>query len=170
MLPHIQWHFARGTVLWLMLCFSSVVMSYFLSSCEQESDEGENETMISYHFLSKSHNTGENCMKCHQRGANGEGWFTIAGSVYLPNLSTPNPNGKILLYTAPNGGGSVKYSIEVDGNGNFYTTNAIDFGSGLYAAHRNGRDSVQYMSEKLTSGACNSCHGITTLSIWNAGY
>ena len=41
--------------------------------------------------------------------------FDVAGSVYTANKASQNPNGKIFLYTEPNGQGTLKYTIDVDG-------------------------------------------------------
>ena len=55
--------------------------------------------------------------------------------------------------------------IQVDGKGNFYTTETIDFGEGLYTLAE-GNTNTEHMNSKITSGQCNSCHGISTDRIW----
>ena len=56
-------------------------------------------------------------------------------------------------------------SINGDAKGNFYTTETIDFGSGLYPVLQ-GNNSTNKMSSSITTGQCNSCHGVSTDKIW----
>jgi len=74
-------------------------------------------------------------------------------------------NGKIELYSGPNGTGDLKYTIQVDGKGNFYTTETIDFGTGLYVT-ASGSLGSNSMGSVITSGQCNACHGVNTDKIW----
>ena len=135
-----------------------------LTSCEKEG-EGENETVISSNGNSESHNMGENCMSCHQKGGEGEGWFTVAGTIYNELNNATVPNGLVELYTGPNGTGTLAYTLEVDGRGNFYSTEKVNFGGGLYPATV-GTQSKRYMSDAVTNGQCSSCHGVSTDKIW----
>lgn len=134
------------------------------TSCEKES-EGGNETNLSSNGSSESHNMGRNCMDCHQKGGEGEGWFTVAGTLYNELNNSPAPNGLVELYTGPNGTGKVAYTLEVDSRGNFYTTENINFGNGLYPVAVSSQ-SRKYMPDAVTSGQCNSCHGDSTHKIW----
>ena len=130
--------------------------------CEKEG----NETNISATNGNKSHNMGQNCMNCHKSGGEGEGWFNAAGTVYNAAFTATKPNGTIKLYTGPDGTGTLKYTIQVDAKGNFYTTESISFGSGLYPSVTGTTGDVQYMSTAITTGACNSCHNVSTDKIW----
>lgn len=132
----------------------------FLQSCEKG-----NETKISSFSSKESHNMGQNCMTCHSSGGEGEGWFNAAGTVYDSLQTSTYANAIIKLYSGPNGSGTVKATIEVDGNGNFYTTDNIDFGSGLYPSVK-GNNITKYMGSTITMGQCNSCHGQSTNKIW----
>jgi len=115
---------------------------------------------------SESHNVGQNCMNCHNPGGSGDGVWQIAGTVYAQTLITANPNATVKLYTGPNGTGVLKYILNVDTKGNFYTSGNIDFAGGLYPAVT-GSTSTNYMSSPITAGACNSCHNtVTTGRIW----
>lgn len=134
-----------------------------IHSCEKEG--GQNETKISRNNDTKSHNMGQNCMLCHKSGGKGEGWFNVAGTVYNETFSNTYPNKLIQLYTEPNGAGQLKYTIEVDAKGNFYTTESINFGSGLYPAAV-GNTTTKFMGSSITQGQCNSCHGNTNEKIW----
>ena len=71
----------------------------------------------------ESHNMGQNCLNCHKSGGSGEGWFSLAGTVYDSLKTATLPNSTVKLYSGPNGTGSLIGIIEVDGLGNFYTTN-----------------------------------------------
>ena len=134
----------------------------FFASCEKNEN---NETKISSYNETESHNMGQNCMSCHKQGGSGEGWFTLAATVYDSLQTSPYPNSTIKLYTGPNGTGTLKHTIEVDGNGNFYTTQEVNFDAGLYpvVSSNNG---TNYMSSPIYSGNCVSCHGNSTSKIW----
>ena len=143
-----------------------IMMTSFLfvnSSCDKD-DDG-NEKMQSNYNGDESHNTGQNCMNCHLQGGDGEGWFIIAGSVYDSLKTSSYPNSLINLYGGPNGTGGLVAAIEVDGLGNFYTTNEINFGNGLYTS-ASGNTSTEHMNMPITSGHCNSCHGGSVERIW----
>jgi cytochrome c553 len=135
-----------------------------IQGCEKESEE--NETNISRYGDDDSHNMSQNCMNCHKSGGQGEGWFNAAGTVYNAAFTNVQPNGTVKLYTGPDGTGTLKYTIEVDAKGNFYTTEDINFGSGLYPSITGTSGDVQYMSTTTTIGACNSCHGVSTNKIF----
>lgn len=134
----------------------------FLTSCEEEN---ENETMISRYNSDESHRTGQDCMTCHLSGGSGEGWFTVAGSVYDSTLNTPYPNALIELYTGPNSTGTLVATIEGDALGNFYTTESVELGDGLYPLVV-GKSESKQMAGAITSGECNLCHGVSTEKIW----
>ena len=135
-----------------------------LPSCESDDNEG-NEEMVSSYNETESHKMGQNCMSCHKSGGEGEGWFNLAGTVYEDDKSTTYPNATVKIYDEPNGVGSLIGTIEVDGLGNVYTTNNIDFGSGLYVSVSGDAETI-YMIGPVTSGQCNSCHGVSTDRIW----
>lgn len=141
--------------------FLVIFPTILLLSCNKEGDE----TKISSYTSSESHNQGQNCMSCHKSGGDGEGWFKAAGTVYDSTKINVYPKTTVKLYSGPQGTGSVKYTVQVDGLGNFYTTEKIDFGSGLYPAVE-GNNQTKYMSNPITNGACNSCHGVSTDKIW----
>jgi hypothetical protein len=138
---------------------AAVAATLVVASCEKE--EGENETKISSYNSDESHKSGENCMNCHTSGGSDEGWFTVAGTVYESDSNTPYPNATVRLYTGPGGTGDLKATVEVDLLGNFYTTESIDFGEGLYTAVQ-GAGEARHMTTTISHGACNSCHGTTT--------
>ncbi len=122
----------------------------------QTSDPSSGEAH-SKRFTKRSHYTGENCMRCH--GSDTATYtFTVAGTVYKAGGTEPAPNGKVTLYTAPGAQGDVVATIQVDAYGNFYTTQAIDFGSGVYPVVEGFGGARSMMSSKATHGACNSCH------------
>jgi hypothetical protein len=135
-------------------------------ACKKDEDEPEEngcgQSNISAHGSTESHNNGQNCMSCHRDGGGGKGCFTVAGSVYQQNGTTPAPNGTVKLYTGENGSGTLRATIEVDVNGNFHTTGAVDFTGGLYPKITPaGGGAGAHMDDPVTTGACNSCHGNT---------
>lgn len=144
----------------LMLC---ILIFSVLVSCEKEDDEnGENKNMSSSFNENESHNSGQNCMNCHNSGGKGEGAFTIGGTVYNASKSAVYPGATVKLYTGTNGTGTLVKTIEVDGKGNFYTTAAIDYGNGLYVTVTGTSGNVSSMNSSVITGQCNSCHGSNT--------
>jgi mono/diheme cytochrome c family protein len=141
-----------------------VAVGLLASSCEDKKEGKCTETKISQHGESESHNAGANCMNCHANGGEGEGCFNVAGTVYDTLLSSTLSNVVIKLYTEPNGAGTLKYTINADANGNFYTTENMA-ASGLYPAIV-GPTQTQYMGSSASTGSCNSCHGNTTNKLW----
>lgn len=138
------------------------ISSFLLAvSCGKNNGSVKN---ISANGQNKSHNMGKNCMQCHVKGGEGEGWFVVAGTVYDSLQNNTYPNTTIKLYTGPNGSGTLKYTIEGDQKGNFFSTETMDV-NGLYAAVT-GNNGTHYMGSALSTGACNSCHGVSTQRIW----
>ena len=146
----------------ILLLLLVAVSGLLITSCEK--DEG-NEKKISHHGSSESHNMGQNCMECHKSGGGGSGWFNAAGTVYDSLGTNTLANATIKLYTQANGAGNVKYTIQADAKGNFYTTENVNFGDGLFPSVE-GPTGAKFMSTSVQTGACNSCHGITTGKLW----
>ncbi len=134
---------------------------FLFAGCETDD---ENKTLISRFNSDNSHKTGENCMVCHKAGASGKGWFTIAGSVYKSDRETPYAGSVINFYSEPNGAGLLRYTLEVDKKGNFYTTEPLNF-QGLYVSAKGGDNQV-FMAQPVANGACNSCHNNRSVRIW----
>jgi hypothetical protein len=108
----------------------------------------------------KSHNTGKNCMNCHKSGGHGNGWFTVAGTLYKEADGERYPNAQVNLCTAPDSTGQIIKSIRSDAKGNFYTTDCVNFGAGLYVVVTGVNGKKTYMGSAVTSGKCNDCHRI----------
>lgn len=126
----------------------------------EQSKNGENE----------SHNQGRDCMQCHKPGGeagmfDNKKWWNIGGTIYDSSGLQPSPNGKLFLYTQPNGQGELKYVIEADALGNVYTNQIIDFRGGLYPYVVSSTGGTAYMNTALPHGKCNSCHGVNTQRI-----
>lgn len=150
-----------------ILILAGIFLFLVVYSCGiTNSDETGNSQVISSYNASKSHRTGDNCMNCHISNGGGDGVFSVAGTVYNESLSSPLPNSTVRLYSTPDGDSEPLHVIEVDAKGNFYTTENIDFGDGLYTSVQ-GPASMIFMESAITSGSCNSCHGISTKKIWS---
>jgi hypothetical protein len=116
----------------------------------------------------KSHNAGEDCMKCHHdptSGASSEGkWWYFAGTAYSPFGGTA-AGGRVELWSDLDSNGNVTgklyYSVPVDKNGNFYSSKIIDFGGGFYPriVSSSGTSSVMLQKVTMSNTGCNSCHG-----------
>jgi hypothetical protein len=128
-----------------------------LTGCENPNEGNEEETVISSYGDTESHHVGANCLSCHTAGGSGEGRFIVAGTVYQADGTTVYPNTTVRLYTGANASGELVITVEVDGNGNFYTTEAVDWGTGLYPSVSSDNE-TRNMPTPTGSGACNSCH------------
>ncbi|MFC1619866.1 hypothetical protein ACFL45_07965 [Candidatus Neomarinimicrobiota bacterium] len=135
---------------------------FLWAGCEDPNDNNGNETVISSYGDTESHRAGNNCMSCHVSGGSGEGWFKVAGTVYETDGTTPYPNTTVRLYTGAGSSGELVITVEVDGNGNFYTTEAVDWGTGLYPTVSSDNE-TRSMAIVATTGACNSCHNGTAV-------
>ena len=127
--------------------------------------------MVSQHGLTLSHTDdrrGTDCLDCHSIGGNNPNQFSVAGTVYELNLQDFYADATVSLYDGPNGSGNLIATIEVDGNGNFYTTESIDLGNGVYPAvtGREISSPTLYMNVTTSNGGCNSCHGVNRPSIF----
>jgi hypothetical protein len=147
----------------IIIVFTLFAFIFFLS-CEKNETTGEPISTTSTSLSSASHNVGKNCMSCHKSGGSGDGWFVVAGSVYNSTKTNPYITGSVELRTEPSGGGNLVSKIEIDLNGNFYTTEPVDFGAGLYPLVVGGVKK-HYMNTKVTDGECNSCHDASN-RIW----
>lgn len=127
-----------------------------LFACEKE-DDGE-EVGGQSTAAGTSHNTGKNCMSCHQ--------FTAAGSVYNKALSSGFTGAVVKLTTQANGAGTVLGTFTVNKSGSFYTSSSINYGTGIYVSVTGSPGSTKYMSSPITTGACTSCHGSSTSKVW----
>ncbi|MFV1984885.1 MAG: hypothetical protein ACC657_15165 [Thiohalomonadales bacterium] len=140
------------------------ILTLFLTACGHEDDD-DNETYISSNGGQKSHNTGQNCLSCHKSG--NEVIFTVAGTVYqIQDLTLVLPNVKIQFHDGPNTSGNLIHSIDVDALGNFYTTNALSWGNGLYVSVVVPDGVTNSMSFVVTEGECGRCHGVNENQIY----
>lgn len=138
----------------------------FFSAAGCKKNDGGNLTASSSHNSTAGHNMSGACQSCHISGGSGPGWWIVAGTVYAQDKFAVNPNGTIYFYSGPNGTGTVVATLEVDANGNFYTTNSILPAAGAYPQIKSVSGNVQDMPQLCTSGNCNACHGVTTSKIW----
>jgi hypothetical protein len=141
----------------------------FITACTKF-QTGGNERTISTHGDDESHYNGWNCMHCHAPTATGEGWFTTAGTVSDPG------NGQVEFFKEL--GAEPIMTVEVDGLGNFYTTETLDFPpEGLFVGLRDPQGNLEIMGRdddnpdanigvgpegQIYNGGCNLCHGYTT--------
>jgi len=136
-----------------------ILSSLLFTACKKEKNGGGSKSS-SYNDTS-SHNVGTACMNCHNSGGSNEYWWTVAGTVYKPDGATLNTNSTIYLFSGINGTGNPVLTLPVDAKGNFYTSSAVSFGSGLYPEVKSSSGEVRFMEESVTNGNCNSCHSST---------
>jgi hypothetical protein len=104
--------------------------------------------------LGSSHNAGRNCLQCHNN-------FRLAGTVWNASGSAGVARATVRVTSAPEGGGSVLATLTSDASGNFYTSQSVALGS-AYVDVAGASGTRHSMKAALTSGACNSCHGVST--------
>jgi hypothetical protein len=141
------------------LIILTIIFSFFLFSCEREGSGKCTETNISTAKRS-SHNAGENCAKCHTNGEEGRGCFTVCGTAFKNDRSTPMADAILLLLTKNEKDSimGVRAKIMGDKSGNFYTTESTDF-VGTYPAIVSRNGDTTFMNSSLDATAsCNSCH------------
>jgi len=134
-----------------------------LAGCNK--NNGVNKTATSTHNSTLAHNMSGVCQSCHISGGSAPGWWTVAGTVYTQDLSAVSPNGTMYFYSEPDGTGNIVDSLQVDANGNFYTSSSITV-AGTYPQIKGESGNIQNMPQLCTSGNCNSCHGVVNLQIW----
>ncbi|MEO8587865.1 MAG: hypothetical protein ABI432_00710 [Flavobacteriales bacterium] len=110
----------------------------------------------------RSHNAGEDCSSCHHPDGEGEGCWTIDGTIYDHAGNSPTAAAEMRLFSAALGKGQLKLQLQGDGSGNVYTSQSIDFGPGLFPAVIGSNGDTLFMSEAISDGACNRCHGHST--------
>lgn len=145
--------------------FGISLLTMVLYSCvhtiNNNSDLTDNQS-ASLHNSNKSRNMSNNCLSCHIKGGNGDGVYTLGGTVFKNDKKTKQINGFIKLYSGPNGTGTLMKTIEVDNIGNFFSDANYNFKLPLYPSAETASGVKKYMSTPLSSGACNSCHGVST--------
>lgn len=148
-----------------------VCVATFIFSCKKDKEKEddpipETTTNISSIGATESHNNGQNCINCHISGGQGKGIFIVAGSVFDSLQTTNRINGTVTLYSGINGTGSSVATLYVDGKGNFYTTENINFSNGLFPIVKASNGDIRYMPSSVSTGQCNSCHGVNVRKIW----
>ena len=146
--------------------FSLIAALVFFSFTGCKKTTSSNKTATSAHNSTSSRKMSGACLNCHTSGGNGPGWWTVADTVYTEDFSATSPNGTINFYSEPFGAGTVVATIEVDANGNFYTSKTILPAAGAYPQLVGTSGNMQDMPALCTSGDCNSCHGVTCAKIW----
>jgi hypothetical protein len=136
----------------LLIAFTLVAGVSMWYSCENEGDDNEG---------GANHNVGNNCLVCHKAGGGGDGIFTVGGTVYKTGTTTGATGATIKLYSNAEGTGTAVAAMTSEVGGNFYTKSSINFGTGLYVKVTSSNGTSSMMSP-ITSGACNSCHGVST--------
>lgn len=110
----------------------------------------------------ESHNAGADCMSCHHPDGEGEGCWTIGGTVYDSAGSEPSAAARFQLFTKPLGQGSMVLQLHSDALGNIYSSDEVLFGNGLFPAVINANGDTAFMTGAIHDGACNRCHGQST--------
>ena len=86
------------------------------------------------------------------------------GTAYTHDGEHTAEDETFLMFSEPNGNGTLKKTIEGDKLGNFYTTDITSFGNGLFPAVVYNNDTT-FMGSSITNGSCNSCDGNSTSKI-----
>lgn len=151
----------KSKIVFAIACISIASLSV-VQSCKNSLTANCKEGRASVSGEQESHNNGKNCMSCHIGGGKGQGCFTVAGSIYNNAGSNPMTSGTVKLYTGPGGTGTVAATVAVDGKGNFYTPDAVNFSGGLYPSYTTTGGQTVYMGSSIGNGQCGSCHNVST--------
>ncbi|MGV9012991.1 MAG: hypothetical protein ACOH13_10400 [Flavobacteriales bacterium] len=92
----------------------------------------------------------------------GQGCWTVAGSFYNANGTNTVTQARVLLFGGPLVQGGEKLSWDDDDLGNVYTSQDVNFGSGLFPAVVSAAGDKAFMLEPIQDGACNRCLGYST--------
>jgi len=139
-----------------------LVFTIIVFGCNLKNDNSN--LVMSTYGSTKSHNVGEDCMRCHISGGDTGLEFSIAGSVYDSNLNIPYPNVTIVLFSDSDLSSIPLETLEVDSKGNFYSNIPIDWQNGLFASVSNNNN-IRNMNSTIFEGSCNSCHGSSISNI-----
>ncbi len=125
----------------------------------------------------RSHNAGQNCISCHNDNSNEASssgrWWYFAGTAYNKSGTIASNGGKVELWSNISAKaiatghldslslatGTKIYSVEVDREGNFYTSKIFDMRKGFYPRMVAANNTDTIMTTITANGACNSCHG-----------
>jgi hypothetical protein len=133
-----------------------VLVFLVISGCRKSPDS---DPISSHNGETKSHHTGDDCSGCHRSGGSASEYpWVLCGTVYQTDSVSPNPNGVINLWTGPLGTGNLVATLEVDGNGNFFTNTSILPAAGCYPQVKSSSGNRQNMLTLCAAGNCNSCH------------
>jgi cytochrome c553 len=132
---------------WLAMALIALVS--VVSACEPEGNDKED---------GANHNVGNDCLVCHKAGGGGKGIFSAGGSVFKTGTNTGAAGVTVSLFATFAGTGTPVATMTTGPGGNFYTSAAIDFGTGLYAKITSATGTL-VMNTPVTTGACSSCHG-----------
>lgn len=117
----------------------------------------------SRHGENKSHYQGGRCVTCHTPGSNAKNLITVGGTVYDEVRAQPQKKALVKLYTEPKAQGKLIATLQTDEQGNFYSTQRIDFSKGLFPTLLGTpgvKDDIKHMSRRVFTGDCNGCHGL----------
>ena len=149
----------------LFILFLLIFSSFVVISCKKNK-AGTGSKTSSYNDNS-SHDVGSDCMSCHNPGGSNKFWWIVAGTVFKPDSTTLNPGCTVYLFSGPNGTGNLILTLPVDKKSNFYTSNSLSFGTGLYPEVKSSSGEIQYMQSSTINGNCNSCHNSSNRIIVN---
>lgn len=152
-------------IVFYLLAIAAVVLLLW-SGCSRNNPTPPSTAVYSVNGGTTSHNNGQVCLTCHRTGGTGKYNFIIAGSVFKQDLSTPSPNGILYFWSGSGGTGDLIATLQVDANGNFFTTSSLLPGEGAYLQMRGISGAVKTMPILAYTGDCNSCHGVNEDPIW----
>lgn len=119
----------------------------------------------SHHGGSRSHNVGRNCQQCHLADGPGEVCWAIGGTAYDSISGSTLANVTVRFYKSLTDSSASIFSLDGDDKGNFYTSQDPGLAAWLYPEVTAANGHTARMTQPINTGACNSCHGVSTAKI-----
>ena len=144
---------------WMVLaCIAGAAYAMNLASCKHGCKSGH----ASHHGGDDSHNMGRNCQDCHHADGEGEVCWQVCGTAYDSVSGDTKADVTVRLWTEPGDSGQLVLTLEGDAFGNFYTSDDPGVRAGLYPTVTTADGHVSRMTDRISTGACNGCHGVST--------
>ncbi len=119
----------------------------------------------SRHGGSRSHNMGRNCQECHVADGPGEVCWAVGGTAYDSLSGAESADVTVQFFKNWEDSSAAVLTLDGDQKGNFYTSQDPGLAAWLYPTVTTANGHTSRMAQPINTGACNSCHGVSTARI-----